>query len=191
MLSARDSMRDRALGLNGGADDYLVKPFALEELMARIRTLVKRCADRIDAVRCERPVRGPVSREVSRGGLPVKLTVREFQLLEYLLRNEGQVVSRETLAREVWREPARTGLLYNIIDVHIGRLRRKIDVDGPNKLIHTIRGVGFMIAATRPGSGRSLLKNRLRAPDYGPVADRFFTSSPKDQARAHREIRES
>jgi DNA-binding response OmpR family regulator len=150
VLSARDSIRDRALGLNGGADDYLVKPFALEELMARIRMLVKRAP--IESMRFDVSDLSVdlSSREVSRGGLAVKLTVREFQLLEFLLRNEGQVVSRETLAREVWREPARTGLLYNIIDVHIGRLRRKIDVDGPNKLIHTIRGIGFMIAATRP-----------------------------------------
>jgi DNA-binding response OmpR family regulator len=91
-----------------------------------------------------------LARKVTRGDQPVRLTVREFQLLEYLLRNQGQVVSRETLAREVWQEPARTALLFNILDVHIGRLRRKLDLDRTTKLIHTIRGVGFMISTVAP-----------------------------------------
>ena len=150
VLTARDSIRDRVLGLNSGADDYIVKPFALAELMARIRALVRRGS--MESMRFDV---GDLSmdllaRKVTRGDQPVRLTVREFQLLEYLLRNQGQVVSRETLAREVWQEPARTALLFNIIDVHIGRLRRKVDLDQAIKLIHTIRGVGFMIATVAP-----------------------------------------
>jgi two-component system, OmpR family, copper resistance phosphate regulon response regulator CusR len=152
VLTARDSVADRALGLQSGADDYIVKPFALAELMARIRALVRRGAT--DSIRflvgdlsLDR-----LSRQVTRGEQAVRLTVREFQLLEYLMRNAGHVVSRETLARDVWQEPARTALLYNIIDVHVGRLRRKIDVDSAVKLIHTIRGVGFMLASASSGS---------------------------------------
>jgi DNA-binding response OmpR family regulator len=150
VLTARDSIRDRVLGLNSGADDYIVKPFALAELIARIRALVRRGSMesmRFDAGDLAMDL---LARKVTRGDQPVRLTVREFQLLEYLLRNQGQVVSRETLAREVWQEPARTALLFNIIDVHIGRLRRKLDLDRTTKLIHTIRGVGFMISTVAP-----------------------------------------
>jgi DNA-binding response OmpR family regulator len=150
VLTARDSIRDRVLGLNSGADDYIVKPFALAELIARIRALVRRGSMesmRFDAGDLAMDL---LARKVTRGDQPVRLTVREFQLLEYLLRNQGHVVSRETLAREVWQEPARTALLFNIIDVHIGRLRRKLDLDRTTKLIHTIRGVGFMISTVAP-----------------------------------------
>ena len=150
VLTARDSIRDRVLGLNSGADDYIVKPFALAELVARIRALVRRGS--MESMRFDAGdlVMDLLARKVTRGDQPVRLTVREFQLLEYLLRNQGQVVSRETLAREVWQEPARTALLFNIIDVHIGRLRRKLDLDRTTKLIHTIRGVGFMISTVAP-----------------------------------------
>ena len=86
-----------------------------------------------------------ITRKVTRSGTPVDLTVREFELLEYLMRHGGQVVSRETLARDVWKETARTTPLDNVIDVHIARLRRKIDLEGRRKLIHTVRGVGFML----------------------------------------------
>jgi DNA-binding response OmpR family regulator len=86
-----------------------------------------------------------ITRKVTRGGRAVELTTREFELLEYLLRHQGQVVLRDTLAREVWKEPTRGTPLNNVIDVHIARLRRKIDLDQPIKLIHTIRGVGFML----------------------------------------------
>ena len=91
-----------------------------------------------------------ITRKVTRGGQPIELTVREFELLEYLLRHQGQVVSRETLARDVWKETARTTPLDNVIDVHIARLRRKVDVDQPSKLIHTVRGVGFMLREGEP-----------------------------------------
>ena len=91
-----------------------------------------------------------ISRKVTRGGSGVELTVREFELLEYLLRYEGQVVSRESLARDVWKETARTTPLDNVIDVHIARLRRKVDLDRTVKLIHTVRGVGFMLREGEP-----------------------------------------
>jgi DNA-binding response OmpR family regulator len=91
-----------------------------------------------------------ITRKVMRGGKPVDLTVREFELLEYLMRFQGQVVSREALARDVWKELSRTTPLDNVIDVHIARLRRKVDHDQPVKLIHTVRGVGFMLREGEP-----------------------------------------
>jgi two-component system, OmpR family, copper resistance phosphate regulon response regulator CusR len=151
VLTARDSVQDRVLGLDGGADDYLVKPFAFTELVARIRALVRRGR----ATDSPRLVLGDldmdlVTRKVTRGGRAIDLTVREFELLEYLLRHHSQVVSRESLARDVWQETARTTPLDNVIDVHIARLRRKVDVEPAVKLIHTVRGVGFMLREGEP-----------------------------------------
>ena len=147
VLTARDSLEDRVTGLDSGADDYLVKPFAFAELVARIRALVRRGraateAPRLGAADLDVDL---ITRKVTRGGRPVELTVREFELLEYLLRHQGQVVPREALAREVWKETARTTPLDNVIDVHIARLRRKVDAEQRVKLIHTVRGVGFML----------------------------------------------
>jgi two-component system copper resistance phosphate regulon response regulator CusR len=151
VLTARDSLEDRVTGLDAGADDYLVKPFAFAELLARIRALVRRGrvadAPRLTVGDLEMDL---VTRKVVRGGRPVDLTVREFELLEYLMRYHGQVVSRETLARDVWKETARTTPLDNVIDVHIARLRRKVDLDQAVKLIHTVRGVGFMLREGEP-----------------------------------------
>ncbi len=146
VLTARDSLEDRVVGLDSGADDYLVKPFAFAELLARIRALVRRGRE------AESPrlavadlTMDLIARKVTRGGQVVELTVREFELLEFLLRHHEQVVSRETLARDVWHEVSRTTPLDNVIDVHIARLRRKVDYEHAVKLIHTVRGVGFMI----------------------------------------------
>jgi DNA-binding response OmpR family regulator len=151
VLTARDTLEDRVMGLNSGADDYLVKPFAFAEVVARIRALLRRGrvaeARRLAAGDLEMDL---VSRKVTRGGRTVELTAREFELLEYLLRHEDQVVSRETLGRDVWRETARSTTLDNVIDVHIARLRRKVDVDWPVKLIHTIRGIGFVLREGEP-----------------------------------------
>ena len=151
VLTARDTLQDRVAGLDSGADDYLVKPFAFAELLARIRALLRRGR----AADSPRLAVGDltldlITRKVTRAGQPVELTVREFELLEYLMRYEGQVVSRETLARDVWKETARTTPLDNVIDVHIARLRRKVDLDRPIKLIHTVRGVGFMLREGEP-----------------------------------------
>ena len=151
VLTARDSLQDRVTGLDAGADDYLIKPFAFAELLARIRALVRRSrvaeTPRLSVGDLEMDL---VTRKVTRNAQPVELTVREFELLEYLLRYNGQVVSRETLARDVWKETARTTPLDNVIDVHIARLRRKVDVDQSVKLIHTVRGVGFMLREGEP-----------------------------------------
>jgi DNA-binding response OmpR family regulator len=151
VLTARDSLDDRVTGLDSGADDYLVKPFAFAELLARIRALVRRGrvaeSPRLVVADLEMDL---VTRKVTRSGRPVELTVREFELLEFLMRYQGQVVSRETLARDVWKETARTTPLDNVIDVHIARLRRKVDLDQSIKLIHTVRGVGFMLREGEP-----------------------------------------
>jgi DNA-binding response OmpR family regulator len=150
-LTARDSLQDRVLGLDTGADDYMVKPFAFAEVVARIRALVRRgrAADipRLSVGDLELDL---ITRKVLRRGSVVDLTAREFELLEYLLRHQGQVVSRESLARDVWKETARTTPLDNVIDVHIARLRRKIDTEQGEKLIHTVRGVGFMLHEGEP-----------------------------------------
>ena len=151
VLTARDTLEDRVIGLDAGADDYLIKPFAFAELLARIRALVRRG-------RVAEPPRLAIgdlemhliTREVTRGGRPVELTVREFELLAYLLRHQGQVVSREGLARDVWKETARSTPLDNVIDVHVARLRRKVDADRGIRLIHTVRGMGFMVREGEP-----------------------------------------
>jgi DNA-binding response OmpR family regulator len=151
VLTARDTLEDRVTGLDAGADDYLVKPFAFAELLARIRALVRRGrvadAPRLAVGDLEMDL---VTRKVLRAAKPVDLTVREFELLEFLMRYQGQVVSRETLARDVWKETARTTPLDNVIDVHIARLRRKVDLEHNVKLIHTVRGVGFMLREGEP-----------------------------------------
>lgn len=151
LLTARDTLEDRVAGLNSGADDYLIKPFAFAELVARIRALLRRGRTtevlRLSVGDLDMDL---VTRKVIRGGRTVELTTREFELLEYLLRHQGQVVLRDTLAREVWKETTRGTPLNNVIDVHIARLRRKIDLDQPVKLIHTIRGVGFMLREGEP-----------------------------------------
>jgi two-component system, OmpR family, copper resistance phosphate regulon response regulator CusR len=151
VLTARDTLQDRVTGLDSGADDYLVKPFAFAELLARIRALARRGrvadAPRLRVGDLEMDL---ITRKVTRGGKAVDLTVREFELLEYLMRHHAQVVSREALARDVWKETARTTPLDNVIDVHIARLRRKIDADVAVKLIHTVRGVGFMLREGEP-----------------------------------------
>ena len=151
MLTARDAVSDRIDGLDAGADDYLVKPFALSELLARIRALLRRGrsepATRLHAADLEMDV---VARRVIRGGRELDLTAREFELLEYLLRNKGRVVSREMLARDVWREQHRATTLDNVIDVHVARLRRKIDDLSASRLVNTIRGVGFIVDDGEP-----------------------------------------
>jgi DNA-binding response OmpR family regulator len=152
VVTARDTLEDRVIGLDAGADDYVIKPFAFAELLARIRALVRRGRSGAEAPRL---VVGDlemhlITREVARGGRPVELTVREFELLAYLLRHQGQVVSRESLARDVWKETSRSTPLDNVIDVHVARLRRKVDVEPAIKLIHTVRGMGFMLREGEP-----------------------------------------
>jgi len=150
-VTARDALEDRVEGLDCGADDYLVKPFAFTELLARIRALLRRG-------RTTHPLRlrsgdlelDLVTRRVARRGRTVDLTAREFELLEYLMRHDSHVVSREMLGRDVWKETSRSITLDNVIDVQVARLRRKIDSEHPVKLIHTIRGIGFMLSEQEP-----------------------------------------
>ena len=151
ILTARDGVEDRVLGLDRGADDYLVKPFALPELLARIRALLRRGRPsdvfRLKVADLEMDL---VARRVARGDRALDLTGREFELLEYLLRHHGHLVSREMLARDVWKEPRRATPLDNVIDVQMARLRRKVDSDGAPRLIHTVRGVGFVVREGEP-----------------------------------------
>jgi DNA-binding response OmpR family regulator len=151
ILTARDGIEDRVLGLDRGADDYLVKPFALPELLARIRALLRRGRSsevlRLKVANLEMDL---VARRVVRGDRAIDLTGREFELLEYLLRHQGNLVSREMLARDVWKEPRRATPLDNVIDVQMARLRRKVDLDGAARLIHTVRGVGFVVREGEP-----------------------------------------
>jgi DNA-binding response OmpR family regulator len=146
ILTARDGLDDRVQGLDSGADDYLVKPFAFPELLARMRVLLRRGkAESQLQMKLGDLELDVVTREVRRSGQKLDLTLREFELLEFLLRNRGQMVSREMLARDVWKETARATPLDNVIDVHMGRLRKKVDQDHPRKLLHTLRGVGFIL----------------------------------------------
>jgi DNA-binding response OmpR family regulator len=151
ILTARDGVDDRVLGLDLGADDYLVKPFALPELLARIRALLRRGrASEILRFKVADLELDVVTRRATRAGEVIDLTAREFELLEYLLRHQSHVVSREMLAREVWKEPRRATPIDNVIDVQITRLRKKVDVEGVQRLIHTVRGVGFMLREGEP-----------------------------------------
>jgi DNA-binding response OmpR family regulator len=145
ILTARDTLEDRIVGLESGADDYLVKPFAFAELLARIRALLRRGRPTdVRSLELGDVQMDLVARTVTRGGEAVDLTHREFQLLECLLRSAGEVVSRDTLVREVWRETSRSTTLDNVIDVHMARLRRKVDGGALPQLIRTVRGVGFV-----------------------------------------------
>jgi DNA-binding response OmpR family regulator len=150
LLTAKDAVEDRVMGLDSGADDYLVKPFAFAELLARLRALLRRSSN-------EEPPRRRVgnltvdlhTRQTLRGEREITLTPREFDLLAYLIRFEGQVVTRQMLAREIWKETNRSTPLDNVIDVHVARLRKKVDDGHPVRLIHTIRGVGFLCGEKR------------------------------------------
>ncbi len=146
ILTAKDAIEDRVLGLDTGADDYLIKPFAFPELLARIRALTRRGRPeqslRLKIADLEMDC---VTKKVVRRGKEINLTAKEFELLEYLLRYQGQVVSREMLARDVWQATDRATPLDNVIDVHITRLRQKVDAPFKKKLLKTIRGVGFVM----------------------------------------------
>lgn len=146
LLTSRDAIEDRVRGLDTGADDYLVKPFAFPELLARTRVLLRRgkpeAHPRFKLADLEMDAS---LRAVTRGGHPIDLSAREFDLLEYLFNNQGRVVSREMLTREIWKETARQTPLDNVIDAQIVRLRRKLDGQFDRKLLHTVRGVGFVL----------------------------------------------
>ena len=146
ILTARDGLDDRVQGLDSGADDYLVKPFAFPELHARLRALRRRGRSEESVKLCCADLElDRLAHTVTRAGQTVELTTKEFELLEFLLRHQGHVVAREMLAREIWGERARAVPLDNVIDVHIARLRAKVDAPFAVALIRTVRGVGFCL----------------------------------------------
>jgi two-component system copper resistance phosphate regulon response regulator CusR len=146
MLTARGELRDRVAGLESGADDYLPKPFAFAELLARCRALLRRqMLSTGNSLRCGDLQLDTRARVAVRAGEEIPLTPREVDILEYLLRYQGQIVTREMLERDVWKQAHRFTSLDNVIDVQIMRLRRKIDGEGADKLIHTLRGLGYRI----------------------------------------------
>ena len=150
MLTARDSLEDRVTGLNTGADDYLTKPFGFSELLARIHALLRRRSDSTRSVllRVADLTLDPLSHRVTRRGVPISLTPKEYAILEVLMRHPGEAVSRASLAERVWEaEPA---TLSNLLDVHVSHLRRKIDVEHQPQLLHTVRGGGYMVAPSDP-----------------------------------------
>ena len=149
ILTARDAVADKVAGLDLGADDYLTKPFAFEELLARVRALLRRGTDQRAAVlRLADLTLDPVTRDATRGSRRIALTAREYSLLDYFMRNPGRLLTRPMIAEHVW------GLDFdaesNIIDVYIGYLRRKINAPGEPRLLHTVRGAGYVMRA-EPG----------------------------------------
>ncbi len=146
LLTARDSIEDRVKGLDAGADDYLIKPFAFEELLARIRVMIRRKSGSVSnvftladlTVNCD-------TRTVSRGSMPIALSAKEFSILEYMIRNKGIVLSREKISHHIWNYDYEGG--SNVVDVYIRYLRVKIDAQFEPKLIHTIRGSGYVMRA--------------------------------------------
>jgi two-component system copper resistance phosphate regulon response regulator CusR len=151
MLTARGTLNDRLQGLDGGADDYLTKPFAFAELIARCRALLRR-SDRNPPrlLRCGDLQLDTRARVAVRAGREIALTPREVDVLEYFMLNQGHTVSREMLERDVWKQPRRLTSLDNVIDVQIMRLRKKVDAEGEPSLIRTERGVGYRIG--EPGT---------------------------------------
>jgi heavy metal response regulator len=149
ILSARDTVEDRVRGLNGGADDYLVKPFSVVELTARIRALLRRRKDsRPNVVRVADLEIDAAARKVTRGGQRIQLTPKELSLLEYLACNHGHVVTRTMIAEHVWDQHFDS--CSNVVDVFIRHLRAKVEDGFPAKLIHTVRGVGYVLSEDAP-----------------------------------------
>ena len=143
-LTARDAVGDRVEGLDLGANDYLVKPFAFDELLARIRAMTRRAAgSSTNVFTCGDLVLDVAKHSVQRAGRAIELSAREFAVLEYLIRNKGAVLSRESIENNVWNYDWEGGT--NVVDVYVSYLRRKIDADFDKKLIHTVRGVGWVL----------------------------------------------
>ena len=144
MLTARDTVTDRVTGLDRGADDYLTKPFAFEELVARVRALLRRGAPSQSPVLSVADLRlDPVTREITRADQKIEMTAKEFALLEFFLRQPGRLLSRALIAQHVWGVDFDT--FTNVIDVYVNYVRKKIDADFEPKLLHTVRGVGYVL----------------------------------------------
>jgi DNA-binding response OmpR family regulator len=150
MLTARDTVEDRVTGLDSGADDYLVKPFALPELRARLRALLRREApEKTGVLQVGDLVLDPATHKVERGGKVIDLTSKEYALLEYFMRNPGRLITREMAEEHVWDYDFEG--VSNVIDVYIRRLRRKVDDPCEVKLLETVRGAGYRLV--KPGAG--------------------------------------
>ena len=144
LLTSRDAVEDRVAGLNGGADDYITKPFAFAELVARLRAVLRRnLGERELVLRADDLEVDLIAQRVVRAGVEVELSNREFELLEYLLRHKNANVTRDMLARDVWKEPA--GLFTNVVEVCVNALRKKIERPELRQLVHTVRGVGYAL----------------------------------------------
>ncbi len=144
ILTARDTVEDRVTGLDAGADDYLIKPFAFAEVLARLRALLRRnLGERELVLRADNLEMDLLGRRVVRNGLELDLSKREFDLLEFLLRNKNHNVTRDMISRDVWKEP--DGVWTNVIEVCINALRKKVESSGERQLIQTIRGVGYIL----------------------------------------------
>ncbi|NMN96579.1 response regulator transcription factor [Antrihabitans stalactiti] len=152
VLTARDSVSERVAGLDAGADDYLPKPFALEELLARLRALLRRAVPEVgidsEAMQFADLCLDPITREVTRGERSISLTRTEFSLLEMLMANPRRVLTRSRILEEVWGYDFPTS--GNALEVYVGYLRRKTEADGEPRLIHTVRGVGYVLRETPP-----------------------------------------
>lgn len=146
ILTARSKVDQKVQGLDAGADDYLTKPFAIEELLARVRVLLRRgTGEATGLLQVEDLVLNPATREVTRGGRRIELTAKEYAMLEYLMRNAGRVLTRPMIAEHVWNLDFDT--FTNVIDVYVNYLRNKIDRGWERKLIHTVRGSGYVLKA--------------------------------------------
>jgi len=170
ILSARDSVEDKVAGLDMGADDYLAKPFAFSELLARVRALLRRGETMVPVkLQLDDLVMDTVTHSVTRAGKDIKLTSKEYALLEYFMMNPGKVLTRTMLSEHVWDYTFDT--FSNVIDVYINYLRNKVDRDFERKLIHTVRGVGYVMklqtAEEEAGEARPL-RGRERVRDHGP-----------------------
>ena len=146
LLTAQAQVEQKVKGLDAGADDYLTKPFAIEELLARVRALLRRGGgESAGVLQADDLMLNPATREVTRGGQAIELTVKEYALLEYLMRNAGRVLTRPMIAEHVWNQDFDT--YTNVIDVYMSYLRNKIDKGRARKLIHTVRGSGYVLRA--------------------------------------------
>lgn len=143
IVTARDTIEDRVVGLDSGADDYLVKPFAFDELLARLRAVLRRASLREAVLRVDDLELNLLTRQATRAGQELELTQRQFELLTYLMRHAGEVVTRERIAADVWKEP--TATWTNVIEVQINHLRRKIERPEWSPILHTIRGEGYLL----------------------------------------------
>ena len=143
MLTARDTLADKVMGLDAGADDYLTKPFAFEELLARIRSLLRRGKAEVAMLKVADLMLDPATRKVKRGNKEIILTSKEFSLLEYMMRNVNKPLTRTTLSEHVW--DINFDRMTNVVDVYINFLRNKVDKEFEPKLIHTVRGVGYIL----------------------------------------------